>query len=236
MKKLVIIPAYNESMSIKRVVENLREKAADYDYIIVNDCSTDQTEMVLKENGYHYISFPSNLGIGGAVQAGYKYAKQHSYDIAIQMDGDGQHDPQYLKDIVEPVKHGMCDMAIGSRFINKTGFQSSLIRRLGIKFISFVIRLCCGEKVFDTTSGFRACNAQLIHYFSDNYAQDYPEPDAIVSASLNGWKIQEVPIVMCERSEGVSSINTWKSVYYMIKVPLSLILHRISTGRKKVKK
>ena len=233
MKKLVIIPAYNESKSIQKVIRSLHEKADGFDYVIVNDCSTDDTEALLQSSGFNYISFSSNLGIGGAVQAGYKYAKQMHYDIAVQMDGDGQHDPLYLRELVKPVESGDADMTIGSRFIQKTGFQSSGLRRLGIKFINFVIKLCCGKKIHDSTSGFRSCNAALIHYFADHYAQDYPEPDAIVSAFLNGWIIQEVPVNMHERNEGVSSISSMKSIYYMIKVPLSLLLHKASIGRKR---
>ncbi|MBQ3008863.1 MAG: glycosyltransferase family 2 protein, partial [Oscillospiraceae bacterium] len=151
MKILVIIPCYNEQESIERVVANLHDKAPFADYLIINDCSTDNTEKILSEKGMNYINNPVNLGIGGGVQAGYLYAKQNGYDIAVQMDGDGQHDPAYLADVCRPVIEGEFDMAIGSRFIRKEGFQSSFMRRLGINIISLLIKIMTGKKVYDVT-------------------------------------------------------------------------------------
>lgn len=236
MKILVIIPCYNEQESIERVVADLKEKAPFADYLVVNDCSTDNTEKILREKGMNYINNPVNLGIGGGVQAGYIYAKQNGYDIAVQMDGDGQHDPLYLKDVCRPVIDGKADMAIGSRFIKKEGFQSSFMRRLGISIISRLIKIMTGKKVYDVTSGYRACNRQLIEFFSDYYADDYPEPEAIMSCILRGYNVGEVPVVMVERQGGVSSIRSLKSAYYMIKVCLALIVDRISISRKAGKK
>ena len=232
MKILVIIPCYNEEASIEKVVSNLKEKAPFADYLIINDCSTDSTESILKANGMNYINNPVNLGIGGGVQAGYQYAKENGYDIAVQMDGDGQHDPAYLGDVCRPVISGEVDMAIGSRFIKKEGFQSSFMRRLGINIISLLIKILTGKKVYDVTSGYRACNRELIEFFSHDYADDYPEPEAIVSCVLSGYKVGEVPVVMVERQGGLSSIRSLKSAYYMIKVCLSLVVDRISTQRK----
>ncbi len=232
MKILVIIPCYNEEASIERVVANLKEKAPFADYLIINDCSTDSTESILKSRGMNYINNPVNLGIGGGVQAGYLYAKQNGYDIAVQMDGDGQHDPSYLADVCQPVIDGQFDMAIGSRFINKEGFQSSFMRRLGINIISLLIKILSGKKVYDVTSGYRACNRQLIEFFANNYADDYPEPEAIISCVLRGYRVGEVPVVMEERQGGVSSIRSLKSAYYMIKVCLALVVDRISISRK----
>ena len=233
MKTLVIIPCYNEEESIVRVVNNLKNHAPQTDYIIINDCSTDSTEKILKENRFNYINNPINLGIGGGVQAGYIYAKQYGYDIAVQMDGDGQHDPAYLKDIVAPVEDGSLDMAIGSRFITNEGFQTSFMRRFGINIISALIFVLTGKRIKDTTSGFRACNKKLIDFFASNYADDFPEPEAIVSCLVNGWKVGEIAVVMEERQGGVSSIRSLKSAYYMIKVSLSLIVHRIAYSKKK---
>ena len=144
------------------------------------------------------------------------------------MDGDGQHNPLFLADVVRPVAEGRLDMCIGSRFITKEGFQTSFMRRLGINFISVMIRLLCGVRILDTTSGFRACNKELTAYFADHYAQDYPEPEAIITAVLNGYRVGEAPVVMKERQGGVSSIRSFKSAYYMIKVSLSLIIDRLS--------
>lgn len=232
MKILVIIPCYNEEASIEKVVANLKAKAPFADYLIINDCSTDSTESILRAKGMNYINNPVNLGIGGGVQAGYLYARENGYDIAVQMDGDGQHDPAYLADVCQPVIDGEFDMAIGSRFIRKEGFQSSFMRRLGINIISMLIKILTGKKVYDVTSGYRACNRRLIEFFSNDYADDYPEPEAIMSCIMNGYKVGEVPVVMEERQGGVSSIRSLKSAYYMIKVCLALVVDRISTSRK----
>ena len=226
-KILVIIPCYNEEDNIVNTVENLRAVCPEVDFLVVNDCSTDSSADLLRHH-YPFLDLPVNLGIGGNVQCGYLYAVRHGYDVAVQMDGDGQHDPAYLMEVVQPVLDGRCDMCIGSRFITKEGFQTSFMRRLGINFISVMIRLLCGVRILDTTSGFRACNKELTAYFADHYAQDYPEPEAIITAVLNGYRVGEAPVVMKERQGGVSSIRSFKSAYYMIKVSLSLIIDRLS--------
>jgi glycosyltransferase involved in cell wall biosynthesis len=227
MKTLVIIPAYNEEESIETVIRGIDGRYNGVDYLVVNDCSTDGTAALLKKGGYRHLNLPVNLGIGGGVQSGYRYAVENGYDIAIQMDGDGQHDPTFIPDLIEPIEKGEADMVIGSRFIEKKGFQTSSLRRFGIRWIRGVIRLCCGIRVTDTTSGFRACSKELTKYFSENYAQDYPEPEAIVSAALRGFRIAEVPVVMNERMGGESSIGGLKSAYYMIKVTIALLIYRL---------
>jgi len=232
MKTLIIIPAYNEEENIARVTENIINNFPMYDYVIINDCSTDETEKICRDNNFNYVSLPINLGIGGAVQCGYRYATDNDYDIAVQLDGDGQHDPAFIEKIIGPIIEGAADMVIGSRFIDKEGFQTSFMRRAGIVLISRVIRLCCGARVTDTTSGFRAVNRGLIRFFARHYAQDYPEPEAIVSAVLNGCRVTETPVVVRERAGGVSSINTLRSVYYMFKVPLALIVYRLSIKKR----
>ena len=228
MKTLIIIPCYNEQDSIVSVIGNLKNNAPEVDYLIINDCSGDNTENILKENGFKYLNNPINLGIGGGVQAGYLYAKQNGYDIAVQMDGDGQHDPAYLKNLIAPVADGRFDMTIGSRFIENEGFQTSFMRRFGINIISAFILVLTGKRVKDTTSGFRACNRKLIEFFAENYADDYPEPEAIMACIVNGFSVGEVAVVMNERQGGVSSIRSLKSAYYMIKVCLALVVGRIS--------
>ena len=233
----MIIPCYNEAENIARVVKNLQASVAgqalpgQVDYLVVNDCSTDGSAAICAREGFSYISLPVNLGIGGGVQSGYLYAAQNGYDIAVQMDGDGQHDPAYLDAIVEPVLRGELDMCIGSRFIKKEGFQTSFMRRVGIHFLSGMILLLSGNHVRDVTSGFRATNARMTAYFAEHYASDYPEPEAILAASLAGFRVGETPVVMQERQGGVSSINAVKSVYYMVKVSLSLIIDRLSIKR-----
>lgn len=228
MKILVIVPAYNESENIEKVIESIHNLNIKVDYLVVNDCSTDNTEEILKRIKANYISLPVNLGIGGAVQAGYVYADYNDYDIAIQIDGDGQHDPEYIEKLIEPVVKGEADMAVGSRFIDKEGFQSSGIRRMGINFLSGLIKIMCGIKVCDVTSGFRATNKKMTHIFANDYAQDYPEPEAIIATVMYGAKVTEVPVVMRERMGGTSSIHSFKSIYYMIKVSVSIILKRFT--------
>ena len=232
MKVLVIIPCYNESSNIVQVVNNLRTACPQVDYIIVNDCSTDNTRQILKEHQLNYLDLPVNLGIGGGVQCGYLYAMEQGYDITIQMDGDGQHDPRYLNQVIEPVAQGKLDLCIGSRFIKKEGFQTSFMRRVGIRFLSGLIHLLTGEKILDVTSGYRACGREMTEWFAQHYAQDYPEPEAIVSAICNGYRVGEVPVVMEERQAGVSSIRAFKSIYYMIKVSLALVIHRLGATQK----
>ena len=232
MKVLIIIPAYNEAENILSTIADIKTYCADVDYVIINDCSTDKTGELLAENGAVYLDLPINLGIGGGVQTGYRYAESHGYDIAIQLDGDGQHDARYINDLIAPIERGEADFVVGSRFIEKTGFQSSAMRRAGILFLSTLIYMLCKVRVKDVTSGMRAANKEMIHEFAQDYAQDYPEPEAILSAGLKGARIVEVPVEMRERQGGVSSISPLKSVYYMVKVSLSLILSRLCCKRR----
>lgn len=232
MKKLIIVPAYNEEKNIKNVITNINENAKDYDYIIINDCSTDNTEKVCKENNFKYISLPKNLGIGGAVQTGYKYAKENNYDVAIQFDGDGQHDTEYLDLLVKQIENG-ANMSIGSRYIDKEGFQSTYIRRLGKNIISFIIKILCRKKVTDPTSGFRACDRKIIEMFARIYPDEYPEPETIIKILTNKYVLVEVPVKMHERQGGKSSITPIKSLKYMIKVIISMFFARLD-GKERI--
>lgn len=229
MKKLVIIPAYNEEKSIGKLLDELERVAPDYDYIVVNDCSLDHTsQIVRKKQATAVIDLPVNLGIGGAVQTGYLYALRAGYDIAVQMDGDGQHDPAYLDALTQPIERGDAEICIGSRFLSGEGFQSSRVRRIGIAWLSMLIRWRTGVRIQDVTSGFRAVDRSRIQLFARNYPQDYPEPEAIVIALRSGARVKEVPTIMRARETGVSSITFLRSVYYMVKVTLSLILADIA--------
>lgn len=232
MKILIIIPAYNEETNIKQVVDNLIKNYSQYDYVVINDCSKDSTKMILEKNKINHINLPVNLGIGGGVQTGYKYALENKYDIAIQIDGDGQHDPKYIEKGIQPIVNGQADIVIGSRFIEKKGFQSSLIRRIGINFLSSLIDLISGMKVKDVTSGYRIVNKKFIEIYANNYAQDYPEPEAIVNAAMNNGKIIEIPVEMSERLGGESSISPLKSIYYMVKVSISILLYRLTFDKR----
>lgn len=230
MKILIIIPAYNEEENIESLINDIHERCPYADYLVVNDCSKDNTEEILQRTGANYMSNSVNLGIGGTVQGGYVYALKNGYDIAVQVDGDGQHDISYLGKMVEPIEKGEADIVIGSRFIEKQGFQSSAGRRFGINFLSGLIRFCTGIQIKDVTSGFRAVNCKFIEIYAHSYPQDYPEPEAIVAGVMQGGRIKEVPVIMRERAGGTSSINIWRSVYYMIKVSLAIIICRISFG------
>jgi glycosyltransferase involved in cell wall biosynthesis len=228
MNILIIVPAYNEEPNLPQTLQNIRTTEPKADYIVINDCSTDRTKEFLRETNIPYLDLPVNLGIGGGVQTGYRYALEHSYDIVIQFDGDGQHDAAYIKDLIAPIESGQADVVIGSRFITKEGFQSSTMRRFGIGFLSSLIHFLCGVKVKDVTSGMRAVNRKMMEEYARNYAQDYPEPEAILTAGLIGARIQEVPVQMHERQGGTSSINALRSIYYMVKVSIALILTRLT--------
>ena len=223
-KVLVIIPAFNEEESILDVVGSLSSSDVALDYVVINDASTDNTEKILNDNKINHISLPFNLGIGGAVQTGYVYAYENGYDIAIQMDGDGQHPATEISKLTEPILKGEADMTVGSRFVLNDSFRSTQLRRTGIKLLSNLIYLKSKQRILDVTSGFRAVNKDVIALFSKEYAQDYPEPESLVIASKHKAKIKEVPVIMKERSGGVSSISPLKSIYYMIKVSLAILL------------
>lgn len=234
MKKLIIIPAYNESESIKDTIKDITENAKGFDYVIINDCSTDNTARICEDNNYNYINLPINLGIGGAVQTGYRYAKENGYDIAVQVDGDGQHDVSYLEMMANELINDKCDMVIGSRFIKKEGFQSSFARRIGIVYFANLIKLVTGTKITDPTSGLRMVGRDVIDIFSKEYPKDYPEPESVVAILRQGMKVKEVSVIMRERQGGVSSIRLWKSVYYMIKVTIAILVECFRKHRKKV--
>ena len=182
-------------------------------------------------NGYNVINLPINLGIGGAVQTGYKYAYNHDYDIAVQVDGDGQHDPLFLGVMAQYLEEHSADMVIGSRFIEKKGFQSSRARRIGIVFFTKLIKIMTGATITDPTSGLRMVGRNVIELFSNDYPRDYPEPESVVAILRRHMKVIEIPVVMKEREGGVSSISLKKSVYYMIKVTLAIVIYRIA-GKK----
>lgn len=226
LRKLVIIPAYNESASIVNTVNDIKKNAPDFDYVVINDHSKDNTLQVCKDAELNVIDLPLNLGIGGAVQTGYLYACQNGYDIAVQFDGDGQHDAKYLNEMAETLVKEQADMVIGSRFIEKEGFQSSFTRRLGIRYFTFLIKILTGQKITDPTSGYRMCNRKIIELFAGNYPKDYPEPETTTWILRKKLKVLEIPVIMRAREEGVSSISLKKSFYYMFKVTMAIIIER----------
>lgn len=230
-KIILVIPAYNEEASIEKTIENVVR--ANYDYIVINDGSTDNTRQILERNKYNHINLISNLGIGGAVQTGYKYALENKYDIVVQFDADGQHDISYIEAIVRPLKTGEADLVIGSCFIGNThqNNRSSKLRRFGIRFLSHVIKFFSKKRVHDPTSGFRAVNRKVLIKFATNYPLEYPEPISNFELlKYSDVKIIEVPVKMHKRKAGKSSIHSWKNIYAAINVLLSIII--ISLGGK----
>lgn len=227
MKKLIVIPAYNEEANIEKTVRAIQKDAEGFDYVIINDCSVDKTRMICEENGFNVINLPINLGIGGAVQTGYRYAYEQGYDVAVQVDGDGQHDPEFLNIMADYLIKNELDMVIGSRFIEKKGFQSSRARRIGINFFSALIKLLTGKRITDPTSGLRMIGRNVMAIFARDYPRDYPEPESVVAVLRQNLKVEEIPVIMHERMGGVSSISLKKSVYYMIKVTLAILIERI---------
>ena len=234
MKILLIIPAYNEEENILRVIKKINDYNSknDFklDYIVINDGSKDNTLKILKENNINHINLINNLGIGGAVQTGYKYALENNYDIAVQFDGDGQHDINYVKKICEPIINGEANMRIGSRYLDKksSSFQSTFMRRLGKNIISFLIKILCKKRITDPTSGFRAADKDIIKLFSYDYPVDYPEPESTVNILKKNFKVVEKTVSMNERIGGKSSIRALKSIDYMVKVSLIILIESLS--------
>jgi len=221
---LAIIPAYNEAASVGDVVRAITAAQPDVGIVVVDDGSSDATAAVAAEAGAAVLRLPFNLGIGGAVQTGYKYAWDNGYDVAIQIDADGQHPPVEMAKVLAPVLSGEADMVIGTRFRGVGDFKSSKARRVGIELFARLVSLIIRERVTDTTSGFRAVNRKGIALFESDYPQDYPEVETQALAHRHGLRLLEVPVEMEERQAGVSSIRAWGSVYYVVKVTLALLI------------
>ncbi len=225
-KILMIIPAYNEAQNIEGTINSIQQHNSNkYDILIINDGSTDETEKIVRNiPNVELLNLKVNLGIGGAVQTGFKYAHKYDYQIAIQFDGDGQHNAEEIEKLIAKVQNDGFDMVIGSRFIDKQGFQSTIMRRLGIIIFEVLNSVLIGQRISDNTSGFRAYSKRAIDYLSKNYPQDYPEPETVIILAKKGFRITEVPVIMNDRQGGVSSINGMKSMYYMVKVILSILI------------
>ncbi|BAF72488.1 glycosyltransferase family 2 protein [Sulfurovum sp. NBC37-1] len=223
---LIIVPAYNEEKNIENVIKSLIKNKLSVDIIVINDGSIDNTSEKAKKTGdATVIDLPGNVGIGGAVQTGFKFAYRNNYDIAIQFDGDGQHNSSQINKIIQPIIENTADCVIGSRFIgDKRGFQSTKSRRIGIKILEFINSILIKQRITDNTSGFRAYNRNIIELFAKDYPSDFPEPEAVIILGKQGYRILEVPVMMNERTAGNSSISGFKSAYYMIKVILSIFM------------
>ena len=228
MKKIaIIIPVYNEEKNITSVVNEINTidiGGVDFiiDIVVVNDCSLDQTVNIVSKLKCILIDLPVNLGIGGAMQTGFKFAFGNNYDYALQVDGDGQHPPSEIPKLITAIKQNKFDVVIGSRFINNEGFRSTFSRRLGIIFFKYLLRLFCGITITDSTSGFRIINKKALAIVKEYYPDEYPEPESIILYKKNNLEIGEVPVKMLKRQGGVSSISSFTSIYYMIKVSLAI--------------
>lgn len=228
-KVLVIIPAYNEEKNIAKVIDSVKKENKNYDIIVINDGSKDRTgEIAAGTKDAFVVNLPMNLGIGGAVQTGFKFAKINHYDIVLQFDGDGQHRASEIPKIIDPILKDEVDLMIGSRFCQKNGgFQSTFFRRIGIKIFQIINSVLIKQKITDNTSGFRAYNKKAIDFITPLYPADYPEPEAVILLGKNGFRIKEVFTEMNPREGGKSSIAGLKTAYYMIKVLLAIFINAI---------
>jgi len=221
---LIVVPAYNEARSLPTLIADLTSRYPQYDVVVINDGSTDDTLTVLSQSKTRVVTLPCNLGIGGAMQTGFRIARDEGYDVAVQVDGDGQHPPDQVHLLVTAVLESGCDLAIGSRFLTNDGFRSTTSRRMGIRFFSVWLSALCHTRITDATSGFRALNQRALSLLSRNYAEDYPEVEAILVLHRAALRICEVPVQMSARLEGKSSIGGMSSVVYMLKVSLSILM------------
>jgi len=225
---VAIVPAYNEAASLPHVVRDLRGSALPMDIVVIDDGSRDETSAVARQLGVPVVTLPFNLGIGGAHQTGFQYAVQWGYEIAVQFDGDGQHLAREIPALLAPIEEGDADVVVGSRFaIKGHGYQGARTRRLGGVMLSGLIRMLSGQVYTDVTSGFRALNAHALHVAAADYPQDFPEPESLLTFRRYNLRVAEVHAAMQGRVGGVSSINVWRSVYYMIKVTLALCIERL---------
>jgi glycosyltransferase involved in cell wall biosynthesis len=226
LRRVAIVPALNEEATVPGVIDELRAFDPGLDVVVVDDGSSDRTAEIAAATGARVLRLPFNLGIGGAVQTGFRYAFEQGYDLAVRVDGDGQHDPGQLARVLEPVLRGAADIAVGSRFAadEKAGYRSSRSRRIGIRILAGVVSRIVGERVTDTTSGFQVLNRRGIALFAHDYPHDYPEVEATVMVFRHRLRLVEVPVAMRQRGGGASSITALRSIYYMVKVLLAIFV------------
>jgi glycosyltransferase involved in cell wall biosynthesis len=223
-RRLAIVPAYNEEGSVGRVVDEIKTADPSFEVLVVDDGSEDGTAAVARAHGAQVVRLPFNLGIGGAVQTGYRYAHAHGFDVAVQVDGDGQHDPGELAALLAPLLAGEADLVVGSRFAGTSSYRPPLLRRLGIGLFARTISRVVGQRLTDTTSGFRAANSRAIRLFASDYPHDYPEVETTVMVVKERLRLVEVPVAMRTRAAGRSSITAGRSVYYMTKVLVAIFV------------
>jgi len=221
---LVIIPAYNEEESLGRVIRNVHAAEPEVDIVVINDGSTDATPDIAEGYKVNLVSLPYNQGIGSAMQTGFMFARDKNYDIAVQVDGDGQHDPREIAQLVEALIAGDADIVIGSRYIEDRGYITPWQRRIGIVILAAVVSVITRQRITDPTSGFRAINRRAIHFCAQDYPFDYPEPEAVVLFNRANLRVHEIPVTMNPRYGGQSSITPFRSAYYMVKVIMAIVI------------
>ncbi len=223
---IFLIPVYNEEQNVLPLLNELRAVFPGAPVCFVNDCSLDRTVEALREADCHYLDLPCNLGVGGAMQAAFRYAYDHGYDYAIRIDGDGQHPPAECVRLIDRMKQGDVDMVVGSRFLDQVSYTSTWYRQIGIKGLMAMLSFACRQRITDSTSGFQMVNRPVLHYFAHRYPVDYPEPESLALLSRQGYRFCEVGARFRARQAGVSSIKSWGTVYYMFKVSVALFVDR----------
>ncbi|RMD93250.1 MAG: glycosyltransferase family 2 protein [Calditrichaeota bacterium] len=224
-KGIIIIPAYNEEQNISSLIPEIKQYAPDLDIVVINDHSSDRTSQIARKLGVMVIDLPCNLGYGGAVQTGFKYAVKSGYDYCIQLDGDGQHDPKSIEDLRKEIENNGADVILGSRFLGSALYKIPALRKIGMALFGKIIKLSTGMQITDPTSGYQALSQKAMRFFAnDNYPIDYPDADTLIILNYAGFKIKEIPVIMRQRNFGESMHNNLKAVYYLIKMFLSLLV------------
>lgn len=221
---LVIVPAHDEEASLPATLAELRALAPGHDVLVVDDGSRDGTGRVAREAGVNVVRHPVNLGVGGALQTGFRWAFEHGYDVGVQLDADGQHDPAYLPALLAPVAEGRCDVSIGSRFVESTGYRAPLNRRVGMVVFQAVVKLAIGRRITDTTSGFRAYARPVMQVCQFDFPKDFPDAPLLIGLARRGFRIEEVPVRMRERHAGRSFYTLGKQLYYPYKNLLASLM------------
>jgi len=224
LRVLVIVPAHNEEESLPATLAELRRRSPGRDVLVVDDGSRDRTAQVARECGVPVVSHAVNLGVGGALQTGFRWAVRHGYDVGVQLDADGQHDPGWLDALLEPVLSGACDVSIGSRYVARSGYRAPLARRLGMMLFSSVVRLTVGQRITDTTSGFRAYDRDVMEICQHDFPKDFPDAPLLIDLARRGFRLAEVPVEMRAREAGRSFYTLSKSLYYPYKNMLASLM------------
>jgi glycosyltransferase involved in cell wall biosynthesis len=222
---IIMMPAHNEAENLPHVFAELHRALPDVDIVVIDDYSTDETALLAKRLGAQVVSLPCNLGYGGAVQTGFRYAVERGYDYAVMLDADGQHDPSYIPTLLAPVMAGEADLALGSRFLGTMQYRAGWVKRAGMTFFAAIVAHFTKRRVTDPTSGFQAMNRDVLSFFArDNYPTDYPDADTLLLLNYAGFRVLEVPVSMRERLAGVSMHTNWKVIYYIFKMILSILM------------